>query len=281
MEIINKNMDKISEILRCLIHRLNRSEEVPLRHIGEDIIQVVTKPKTYLEIAYQAEGEQTEFFVEDRTILSEPGTLLLLNAHFGNHAYPPGPWSYWCLSLDISGFSELADIGQGALLLSRRLTNTDNIVEKYRNICFASEKQDILKNIRIKTEVLSLLCLIFSKLQPDNVDKKQRSFRIEKALQAMHEHYADSTLDLKKIAKFAGLSHIHFGRIFKQELGETPMKYLNLYRIKKAEVLLKRSDIFIGEVGDRVGFADRLHFSRVFRKIKGISPRQYRVGNHH
>ena len=78
------------------------------------------------------------------------------------------------------------------------------------------------------------------------------------------------------MAMSVGVSEDYLGRIFLQELGLSPMEYLNRYRIKEAKVLLNHTCASITEIADQVGFDDPAYFSRAFRKQVGISPRAYR-----
>jgi AraC-like DNA-binding protein len=69
--------------------------------------------------------------------------------------------------------------------------------------------------------------------------------------------------------------------LFKQELGISPWDYLNRYRVFQAKELLRQTNDSIGHVGQRVGFSDASYFSRVFRRLVGISPGAYREQNAH
>jgi two-component system response regulator YesN len=72
------------------------------------------------------------------------------------------------------------------------------------------------------------------------------------------------------------VSENYLGRIFQQELGLSPMEYLNRYRIKEAKALLSQTGASITEIAAQVGFDDPAYFSRAFRKQVGFSPRAYR-----
>jgi AraC-like DNA-binding protein len=63
---------------------------------------------------------------------------------------------------------------------------------------------------------------------------------------------------------------------FRQELGMTPIAYLNRYRVMQAKGLLKETDKTITQIALEVGFSDSGYFSRVFRREAGMSPDAYR-----
>ncbi len=97
---------------------------------------------------------------------------------------------------------------------------------------------------------------------------------VHKAMAFIHTHYMDP-LTRGEIADHVGLSERHLTRCFQQEVGVTPMTYLNRYRIKQAKVLLESSALGITEVAMAVGFSSGGYFTRVFHQEMGISPRAY------
>ena len=73
-----------------------------------------------------------------------------------------------------------------------------------------------------------------------------------------------------------GLSPHHFSLVFKNTFGTTPHHYLLLQRVEKAKRLLASGEQSIGEAALEVGFANQSHFTRMFRRIIGETPREYR-----
>lgn len=78
------------------------------------------------------------------------------------------------------------------------------------------------------------------------------------------------------MARMAGMNRDAFTRSFRQWVHDTPAKYVQRVRIGKACALLAGSDLPIPEIAVRVGFANRFHFSRVFKSQTGLSPARYR-----
>jgi len=97
---------------------------------------------------------------------------------------------------------------------------------------------------------------------------------VHKAMALIHTRYMD-TLTRGEIAAHVGLSERHLTRCFQQEVGVTPMTYLNRYRIQQAKALLDAGDMGITEVAMAVGFSSGGYFTRVFRQEIGVSPREY------
>ena len=72
------------------------------------------------------------------------------------------------------------------------------------------------------------------------------------------------------------LSPAYFSRIFKKETGATFNSFLNEVRIEKSKALLRNNDLKMVDIALMVGFESQSYFTKVFKKITGISPLQYR-----
>ncbi len=82
---------------------------------------------------------------------------------------------------------------------------------------------------------------------------------------------------LTDLAKKAGMSKVHFMRVFKRATGDTPLQYMVKNRIRKAMTLLRDSPhLNITEVAYQCGFNDSNYFTRIFRKIAKTTPLKYR-----
>ena len=110
--------------------------------------------------------------------------------------------------------------------------------------------------------------------EPDNI--RRYAERIEDAFVTINTRYQED-ITLEELSEPCGMSPYYFCRIFKAVTGCSPVAYLNEYRISKAEILLRSSDIGISEIATAVGFSDVCYFSRCFKRLRGISPKQYRV----
>lgn len=74
---------------------------------------------------------------------------------------------------------------------------------------------------------------------------------------------------------------VHLCRVFKQDMNMTPMSYLRYLRCQEAAHLLATSAVPVGAIGSSVGWDDPNLFSRRFRAVCGVSPREYRVKHGH
>ncbi|MBN1976645.1 MAG: helix-turn-helix domain-containing protein [Anaerolineae bacterium] len=98
---------------------------------------------------------------------------------------------------------------------------------------------------------------------------------VKRAVVYLHQNY-HKPLSRWEIAKAIGVSENYLTHVFGRELGLSPWQYLNRYRIKQAQELLRRTNDSITAVALQVGFNDPAYFSRVFRKQVGLSPSTYR-----
>jgi AraC family transcriptional regulator len=83
-------------------------------------------------------------------------------------------------------------------------------------------------------------------------------------------------LDLKTIAAESGYSRNHFLRLFRLATECTPHQYLLRLRIEKAQSLMKNQSLRMIDIAEACGFTSQSEFSHVFRRVIGVTPRQYR-----
>lgn len=122
-----------------------------------------------------------------------------------------------------------------------------------------------------------LICLQRSFLPASACDNSLTVQIIDHAAAYFNEHY-NEPLQIEQYAKEHHVSTSWFIRSFKQYTGLTPMQYILQRRIYNAEALFQNGQYNITEVARIVGYDNPLYFSRIFKKIKGLSPSEYRQG---
>lgn len=85
-----------------------------------------------------------------------------------------------------------------------------------------------------------------------------------------------TNLDLKTLAAESGYSRNHFLRMFRRATDSTPHQYLLRLRIEKAQSLIKNKSLRMIDIAESCGFASQSQFSRVFKQVVGVTPKQYR-----
>jgi AraC-like DNA-binding protein len=83
-------------------------------------------------------------------------------------------------------------------------------------------------------------------------------------------------LTLVEIAAHAGYSVSYFSALFNKRTGYAPLTYLNQLKIQQACKFLDLTDMKINQIGYKIGIDDTYYFSRLFSKIMGVSPREYK-----
>lgn len=103
--------------------------------------------------------------------------------------------------------------------------------------------------------------------------------RMEKALTYLRAHFRED-VPIDTLCKICGMSRPSFFRLFKKEFGITVSQFIQEQRVVEAQRLLTTCQDSIGEIGRYCGWDDQFHFSRIFRKVTGISPSAFRKSMH-
>lgn len=97
------------------------------------------------------------------------------------------------------------------------------------------------------------------------------------AINYIHDHYKED-ISLQEVAAYIGYSEVYFCKFFKQNFGKSFIVYLNEYRIEKAKKLLENPLINIKDICYESGYRDANYFTRVFKRLTGTTPSDYRSG---
>lgn len=83
-------------------------------------------------------------------------------------------------------------------------------------------------------------------------------------------------IDIDRLADMACINKYYLIRLFKQECGMSPMRYINKKKIECSQLLLLTSNKPVKEVAYATGFNDQSYFIRLFKKLVGATPLEYR-----
>lgn len=106
-------------------------------------------------------------------------------------------------------------------------------------------------------------------------DTPASSYILKNALAYIDANYKEH-LTLNEVAEHAYVSQWHLSKLLNRHLGQNFSEILNKTRIEHAKTLLRDPSLRIGHIAETVGFIDIAHFSRVFKKIEGVSANEYR-----
>lgn len=127
------------------------------------------------------------------------------------------------------------------------------------------------------TLLLRHLLIIFQReLSREQVLKNEYlDHEMDTAVTYFNENY-NRDINIEEYATSRGMSVSWFIRSFKKFTGSTPMQFIVALRVNNAQVLLETTNYSINEISKIVGYDNQLYFSRLFHKLKGFSPREYR-----
>lgn len=147
--------------------------------------------------------------------------------------------------------------------------NTKKIQELFEKVL---EKWNSGKN---KFACSALIYEIFEQLYKQSNSDKIRNPKIAESVRYIHEHFTDADFSISKAAEKSFITDVYFRKLFKEEFGISPKKYLDDMRIKHASDLLRSGYYSLQEVSQMSGFADYKYFSVAFKSAVGVSPSKY------
>ncbi len=204
------------------------------------------------------------------------GDLMLLPAGTAHHyaADPQQPWSlYWVhyqgtLSDDYTRFLGLSEPVAGVGIQPRLIADFEALFAL--RSAGGNERVFVHAACQLKAMLTDAACLIatHSQIRGTRID-------LDQIQQLMHRRI-DRELDLDDLAQAANLSKFHFVRKFKQLTGHAPIQHFIHIKMQHACQLLDTTQEPVKRIANRVGYDDPHYFSRLFKRVIGVSPQQYR-----
>ena len=187
------------------------------------------------------------------------------------------PWTiYW---LHFTG--EISNLFARKDFAITSLDPIENVAKDRRIRLFEELYQNLVmgystENIEYASVCLWYLLGSFNYIQQfERMRVVQRDDVIEKSIIYMHDHI-DKSISLAELSSFCGYSVSHFSLIFRNKTSRSPIEYFNGLKMQRACQLLDFTDMRINEIASELAFEDQFYFSRLFRKITGMSPAEYR-----
>lgn len=228
-------------------------------------------------IHYIIDGEGT-YHVDGKTfkLTKNQGFLICPNVLTYYEADTSNPWYYnW---IGFSGFKAETYLKQANLSRS-------NPIFTYKKGGLIEEYVDEMIQYQSPTEenelkLHGLLFLLLSELvgnadKSRATEKSQKDIYIEKCIEYIEKHFSHD-ITVANLAEYIGLNRSYLSSIFKSYINMSPQEFLIKYRMDKASEFMLAPSLSIGEISRSVGYEDPLAFSKIFKKIKGLSPREYR-----
>lgn len=128
--------------------------------------------------------------------------------------------------------------------------------------------------VAYRQALLSYCSTVCSRLLEYNVKRNHKS--LVAAQKYIMLHYLDNSLSLESVAEAVKINSTYLSKLFVNNIGISFVQYINDLRIEKACLLLQNSDMPVKDIADAVGFNSQQNFFRVFKKARGITPRQFK-----
>ncbi|KAA9004845.1 AraC family transcriptional regulator [Paenibacillus spiritus] len=153
----------------------------------------------------------------------------------------------------------------------------EELYERLNEDARAGEAADLLLMGRLY-EFLAALVRTMPARETGLSGSRRTNAHVADSLRYLHAHYCED-ISVEQMAEQLQLDRKYLSALFKRETGVPPRQYLLDYRMAKAADLLIRTDCTVGEIARSVGYRDSLLFSRMFKRVRGLSPRAYRERN--
>ena len=142
------------------------------------------------------------------------------------------------------------------------------IYNKFYDLIQSKNKLEELQELEIDMAIYYLDFLIRDVEVTEN-------FVLNKILQVVHVSIEDH-INAKDIAKAVNISEGYTFNLFKKHMGISLMEYVKRLKIERSKILLLKTNKSILDISITLGFYDQSHFTKVFKKIIGMSPTEYR-----
>lgn len=153
---------------------------------------------------------------------------------------------------------------------------TNQIIDKFDELFFEFINRTDRFNVSTATLVQYIIMTIGGLLVNS---AKNEPKRLYKSVEYIHAHLKEP-LFIEDLAKMEFLSPSRYRQLFYIRMGRSPVEYITLQRIYRACELLSQGDIPLSRVAEMCGYTDRLYFQRVFKKVIGVPPGEYKKRFH-
>lgn len=245
------------------------------------------------EIFYVLEGEVL-FQIDSEYIPVRAGEAIFIDGgdlHTG-HAQGNGGCSFCAMVFDVGMLASSSyDLVQEGMIVPfqerraafpRRMTSgtDERLLEHIKEMMLLSKHKPAGYEAAIKGHLFLMLFQAASSGRLANRSRSEaadmtRTERLKKVILYIQSHY-HRPIRLSELADLIPMSEGQFCRFFKSMTGQTPVDYMNSYRVRQAAELLRSPDNKISDIALDVGFGHISYFVRVFRKIMNCTPSEYR-----
>ena len=158
-----------------------------------------------------------------------------------------------------------------------KLPQSDPFTYDNESTLFRNIQNRVTRTLWERMEVRGILYQLIAKFLKDSKRKESVSDdRIREILLFIRKNLGTRIM-VSELAERACMSNDHFIRVFKKEVGEPPISYINQKKIEKAELLLTTTNWPVKNIAYSLGFDDNSYFNRLFKSKVRETPQQYRM----
>ena len=235
----------------------------------------------FLELAFVIEGKFTAV-INGKEYLVQKGEIAIYNANT-NHMEQPyknNDAEIYFLSIDNVFFQ---NHGKNYIIAPTDcpIVNARNMLSQFNmhlmELLIEANSDNLLRNEYL-TNLTKLILINILRL----LNKEKNDILADKTIQEIKEYidkHCCENLDLDFLASYSCYSKFYFSRLFKDELGVSPIRYLQNKRMEKAVLLLETTDLSVADISQQVGFQSLAYFCQLFKKIYKTTPSSYRTKN--
>ena len=223
-------------------------------------------------------------YMDDEEITAKADAIVFINSEV-IHGYLPNNCIYEVIDFDVDEILLRTSLCKDILhtftnnqvkvlpFNSEEEINLHNITNRLFTLAAGqSNKQDLL----LLSALYELLGTIYSNHHYIENFKSSANVKMFKPLLDFIEKSYMNPISLNEMARISGMGINRFANSFRDFFHQTPVEYLNAYRMEKACILLINTTSSITEIAYQCGFNDSSYFVKVFKKYKGITPKKYR-----
>lgn len=267
----------------------NFSKEMPFAFYETDSRQEMIHSHDCLELNYIIDGTGY-YLIEDKSYPIETGDIFLINNLEHHMAVHENNLKMLVFVFDQSfvwessgEYDYLKPFFERGSSFSNKLTPESKAYEVIRDAILhikeESEQQKVGWVLMTKAWLMVSLAMFYRYYSGQNAldaHTQRNSYeRIRKVVEYIHENFANE-LSLGKLSEIALMNKSYLSGLFTKVMHMRVFDYIELVRINHGKMLLKTTDLSILDIALESGFKSSSYFSRIFRKLMGITPNEYR-----
>lgn len=239
----------------------------------------------HLEIAYILSGKAI-FTINDKQYEVKEGDLAIINPnqiHNGFITEPENPSIEFFIGFTDFKYKDMEYntlFKEDCPIISTSLSTRKYFQNLIEAILYENNENREGKYFMLKTYLIQFILLIIrEKNHQISINENSKSKLTKEISEYFHQHFSEK-ISLEQIAKNMYLSPFYISKIFKEEIGDTPINYLIKIRLEHAkELLLNHSNLSVKEIASIVGYDDAYYFSKLFKKYYEYSPAEFKKRN--